>query len=95
MITIYSRYYGLQTLELNGKIYHAQRTITFHEKDKGAIEHTLIGEETLDQLAVHYYGREDLWWRIADANKNTFPLDWQAGDKLLIPPIAAATRTPR
>ena len=50
---------------------------------------------TLDLLARRYYGREDLWWRIADANPARFPLDWKAGDRLLVPPLRIATRTPR
>ncbi|PCC73777.1 hypothetical protein [Nannocystis exedens] len=50
----------------------------------------LVGEETLDQLAKQYYGREDLWWRIADANPARHPADWRAGDALVIPPLTAA-----
>jgi nucleoid-associated protein YgaU len=55
--------------------------------------HTVIAGETLDQLAFTYYGREDLWWRIADANPARFPLDLSPGDTLIIPPLRAATRT--
>jgi phage tail protein X len=57
--------------------------------------HTLIGGETLDQLAFQYYGREDLWWRIADANPGRFSFDWQPGETLVIPPIRIASRVPR
>lgn len=97
MVTVYSRYYGQQTLKFDGKIFNVQRTVVSSDADADAasVVHTLIGEETLDQLAAQYYGREDLWWRIADANQGKFPLDWQAGDTLIIPPIGSATRTPR
>jgi nucleoid-associated protein YgaU len=57
--------------------------------------HTIIGGETLDALAARYYGREDLWWRIADANPLRFPLDWRPGDTVVIPPVRIATRVPR
>jgi hypothetical protein len=33
-----------------------------------SIIHTVIGDETLDMLSQRYYGREELWWRIMDAN---------------------------
>ncbi len=58
-----------------------------------SLVHVIIGSETLDQLAYRYYGREDLWWRIADANPTAFPLDWKPGDTLVIPPLRVATRT--
>ena len=94
-VSIYSRYYGLDTVEKNGRISLIQRPAVPTEAYPDAILHTLVGEETLDLLAARYYGREDLWWRIADANGPRFPLDWKAGETLVIPPIRAATRTQR
>jgi nucleoid-associated protein YgaU len=94
-ISIYSRYYGLDTVEENGRISLAQRPAIPSEAFPDSIIHTVVGNETIDQLAARYYGREDLWWRIADANPNKFPLDWKPGDTLVIPPIQVATRTPR
>ena len=70
-----------------------------------SIVHTVIGGETLDQIAFRYYGREDLWWRIMDANDlkpansdasvepRLFSL--KAGDRLIVPPVRLATRFPR
>ena len=94
-VTIFSRYYNIKKIEINGK--HAlQKRVTQLQKDyPDSIQHTLVGNETLDQLAEKYYGREDLWWRIADANPGRFPLDWGPGDTLTIPPVRVATRTPR
>ena len=94
-ISLYSRYYNLPTVEVAGKTSLSQRLIGAAEVLPGSITHTLVGTERFDQLAAKYYGREDLWWRIADVNPNKFPLDWQAGDTLVIPPIQLATRTPR
>ena len=94
-VSLYSRYYKLATVEVDGQVSLSQRLSGAPETVPGSITHVLVGTETLDQLAAKYYGREDLWWRIADANPNRFPLDWQAGDTLVIPPIPVATRTPR
>lgn len=93
-VSIYSRYYNLPVSEVNDRLYIAQRNAATQKKYPDSIEHTLIGSETLDQLAKKYYGREDLWWRIADANPAHHPLDWKAGDVLVIPPLRVATRAP-
>lgn len=90
-----SRYHGVGTIEVEGEVSLQQRRPPIAEEYPDAIEHTLVGRETLGALAHRYYGREDLWWRIADANPGRFPLDWRAGDVVRIPPIRVATRTPR
>jgi nucleoid-associated protein YgaU len=41
--------------------------------------HVLTGAETLEYLAWRYYGRSDAWWRIAEANRLVFPLDFPTG----------------
>ncbi len=93
--SIHSRYRNLETLEVADKLSLASRPVPDSTGTSGAILHTVVGRETLDQLARKYYGREDLWWRIADANPTRFPLDWEAGDVLVIPSPARATRTTR
>ena len=94
-VSITSRYFGLSTVEENGRVSLAQRPGVPKATYPDSIVHTVVGGETLDQLAVRYYGREDLWWRIADANPGRFPLDWKPGDSIIIPPIRVATRTAR
>ena len=94
-ISIFSRYYGLEVIAEGDRTSLAQRPIPPVEEYPDGLIHIVIGNETLDQLAARYYGREDLWWRIADANDGKFPLDWQPGDRLTIPPLRVATRTPR
>lgn len=93
--SVYSRYYKQTLMEINGKTSQVQRLTAVSEEYPDSLLHELVGNETLDQLAKKYYGREELWWRIADANPAKFPWDWQAGDVLVIPPIRIATRTPR
>jgi len=99
-VSLYSRYYGLPVLPAEGRDSSALALRLADDAELQAtypdsILHVLVGGETLDQLAARYYGREDLWWRIADANPAKYPLDWQPGDTLVIPPIRIATRTPR
>lgn len=94
-ISIYSRYYGLDTVEQDGRVSLVQRPGIPLQTFRDTIFHTVVGGETLDQLASVYYGREDLWWRIADANPGRFSLDWKPGETLAIPPIRVATRMPR
>ncbi len=94
-VSIYSRYYELPTTEVDGHTGFAQRLTGPPTPYADSIVHTLAGDETLEQLAARYYGRADLWWRIADANPARFPLDWQPGDSLVIPPLRVATRMPR
>ena len=94
-ISIYSRYYQTEVIEDDGRTCLVQRLTGEPPTYSDALLHTLVGNESLDLLAKKYYGREDLWWRIADANPGRFPLDWQPGETLVIPPIRVATRMPR
>ena len=94
-VSVFSRYYRLKSIDVDGRIGVAQRLTGAPAEYPDSILHRLVGNETLDQLAKRYYGREDLWWRIADANPAKFPLDWQPGETVVIPPIRIATRMPR
>jgi phage tail protein X len=57
--------------------------------------HRVNQAEPLDLLARRLYGAEGLWWRILDANPIVYPLDLAAGDLLVLPGVAAATRATR
>lgn len=92
-VTLYSRYYGLATVTIDDRPSLAQRPSPPIVEYPDSLLHVVVGGETLDQLAYLYYGREDLWWRIADANPSRFPLDWAPGDTIVIPPLRVATRT--
>jgi len=94
-VSINSRYYGLETIEHGRGTGIVQRPPPGRQDYPDSILHTLVGGETLDELAFRYYGREDLWWRIADANPGIFSLDWQAGDTLVIPPPRVVGAMPR
>jgi hypothetical protein len=92
-VTLFSRYYGLGTVSVDDRTSLAERPIPPLVDYPDSLLHVMKGGETLDLLAFVYYGREDLWWRIADANPARFPMDWAAGDTVVIPPLRVATRT--
>lgn len=93
--SIHSRYHGLAVIELDGVTSLEQRPLPEQDSPPDSILHVCVGGETLDQLARTYYGREDLWWRIADANPRRFAFEWRPGETLVIPPLRVATRTQR
>lgn len=89
-----SRYYGLPVLRAERGPFVTQRPVPPLPGPEGSVLHTLSTGETLEILARHYYGHEDLWWRIADANPARHPADWQIGEIVVVPPPSAArTRT--
>jgi nucleoid-associated protein YgaU len=88
-----SRYRGLPVVDVGGVPSLALRRPQTTAEEPDGLIHVLVGKETLDQLAKRYYGREDLWWRIADANPSRFPFEWTAGEALVIPPLRTAGRT--
>ena len=94
-VSLYSRYYHLDSIETGNAAAIEQRLLPKTPAPANSLLHTIVGNETFDQLAFHYYGRADLWWRIADANPGLFPLAWKAGDTVIIPPLQPATQTPR
>src|SRR5215213_5335431 len=87
-----SRYRGLPTITVDGRVSLAQRPPASDPLPRDSIIHTVVGDETLDLLAFRYYGREDLWWRIADANPRIAPFGMAAGQAIGIPPLRVATR---
>ena len=94
-LSLYSRYRKLDTVSADGRVSLSQRPAPSSVVPQDSIIHTVIGRETLDLIAWKYYGREDLWWRIADANPDLMPLALAPGQLLAIPPLRVATRTER
>lgn len=58
------------------------------------LKHRVKGNETLDKIALEYYGVPDLWYVIADANpiKLFYPNDilLLKGEYIDIPPVSIA-----
>jgi nucleoid-associated protein YgaU len=94
-ISVFSRYFGLATVVVDDVASLAIRPQPAMPDFPDAIEHYIVAGETMDQLAFRYYGREDLWWRIADANPRMAPFALApSSTPLIIPPPRVATRTP-
>jgi hypothetical protein len=51
--------------------------------------------EGIDLLARRFYGREDLYWQILDANGGRLPDSFAAGETLVLPPLETATLVER
>jgi len=88
-----SRYHDLETVAADDRVSLAQRPPVLDPLPPDSIVHTVIGTETLDLIAWKYYGREDLWWRIADANPVLKPFELTPGQTIAIPPLRVATRS--
>jgi nucleoid-associated protein YgaU len=86
-VSLTSRYHGLPVADGEAGPHLTQRPVPPLQEPAGSLRHAIVSGESLDQLARQYYGREDLWWRIADANPGRHPADWRAGDILVIPPL--------
>jgi phage tail protein X len=61
-----------------------RRRFTFNEQT--AKHHRVKVGETVDGLALKYYGNEKFWWAIMDANPRYMTeMDIQVGDVLIVP----------
>lgn len=77
---------GIKTLDgKTKKMLHDRRIFSLDDVSDRFIEHTVVGQETLDALAERFYKDDRLWWIIADVNDILFLFDVQPGDVLVIP----------
>jgi phage tail protein X len=58
-------------------------------------QHTFTGYDTVDLLALKYFGREELYWYLLDANQGQLPAAFEIGQPMTIPPLSLATRIER
>jgi hypothetical protein len=95
----FSRYRDLPVLEVPHATRATTRSLPVRRArgpaPAGAVEHRLGGYETLDLLALRYYGREDLYWWILDANAGRDPDSFAVGEPIAVPPLELATRVSR
>lgn len=73
-----SRYQGIPTATLeapDGKtiIYLRRRFIPAPERFALLQEHTIVERDRLDNIAAHYLGDPELFWRLCDANRALHP----------------------
>jgi hypothetical protein len=95
----FSRYRDLDVLP----VAHATRGMTRSLPVRRAPEpppimarpHRFGGFETVDLLARRYFGREELFWRLLDANGHRLPDQFAVGEVLAVPPLETATSVAR
>ena len=85
-VTLYSRYRQLPLLE----IPHAARGLTRSlpirrtpspkPRPGASRTHQFSGYESADWLALKYFGREELYWHILDANESSLPDELEPGE---------------
>ena len=51
--------------------------------------------EPIDLIALRHLGREELYWRVLDANEGRLPWSFEAGEVLAVPPRETATQVRR
>lgn len=78
LFTATSRYFGLETTTMtsaDGKqiVYLRRRFLPSPARFQLLQEHTVTQGERLDNVAAHYLGDPELFWRIADANNAVRP----------------------
>lgn len=61
----------------------------------GSQRHRFAGYETLDLLALKYFGREELYWHVMDANGGRLPDQFEPGEIIQISDLSSATRIER
>ncbi len=94
-----SRYRNLAVVEVTSATRGRTRSLPLRrlpEPPAGAgHRHRITGYDTADLLALRYLGREDLFWRVLDANGGRLPGAFVPGEMLEIPPLDTATRVER
>jgi hypothetical protein len=73
-----SRYHGLGTTELQTAdgtpiVYLRRRLVPQPERFQTMQVHSVAGGDRLDNLAAHYFGDPELFWRLCDANRALRP----------------------
>lgn len=97
-VSLFSRYRKLTVLEIRHATRGATRSLPVRRLPAvttGGRAHRFSGVDTADLLARKYFGREELYWHLLDANRGRLPESFVAGEKLVIPPIEQATRIER
>ena len=100
-VTLYSHYRQLPLLEIPHATRGLTRSLPIRRAPSpltpagGNRSHRFAGYETVDLLALKYFGREELYWHLLDVNGGRLPDDLEPGEMVQIPPLTLATRVER
>jgi hypothetical protein len=99
-VSPFSRYRDLAILEVQHPIRGITRSLPIRRRPvpappPGGRHHRYAGYEAADLLALRYYGRENLYWYLMDANDGRLPDTFAPGELLLIPAPGLATQVER
>lgn len=99
MVGPLSRYRNLQPLLRQDPGRGLTRSLPIRRLPLGAASalrwHTLTPAESVDLLARRYLGSEELYWFLLDTNGGSLPAELAVGQRVAIPPLAAATQVAR
>jgi hypothetical protein len=98
MVPITSRYYGIQTAQIEGAdgktiVYLKRRFLPSPDRFTILLERTVTDGERLDNITAQYLSDPEQFWRICDANNAMNPeslirdpvtLKWKVGKKVRI-----------
>lgn len=96
-VSLLSRYRNQTTVEITssgrGKTHSLPiRRFPIVENTLESRNHQFTSYETVDLLALKYFGREELYWALLDANGSQYPGQWEIGEEILIPSISRVTQ---
>ncbi len=95
-----SRYQGMDVVQVRHQTRGATRSLPIRRPLPGLVGpadrlHRYTGYDTPDLLALRFFGREDLYWFLLDANAGRLPDDYRPGELIVVPPADDVTRVRR
>lgn len=97
-VSVRSRYWNQATVEVpgpDGPRFSLPVRRPLAPPEGNTVPHVVNASDGVESIAAQYYGRSDVWWRIADVNPLRFPLALDRGSKLQIPPRTGIGRVIR
>ncbi len=94
-----SRYQGMDVVQVRHQTRGATRSLPVRRLQPVPATadrlHRYTGYDTTDLLALRFFGREDLYWFLLDANGGRLPDDYRPGELIVVPPAEDVTRIQR
>ena len=96
-VSLFSRYRNLQPFEVVSPGRGKTRALPIRRHplpnaSSSTRTHQFTSYETADLLALKYFGREEFYWALLDANGGRLPDDFAPGERLTVPAVGDVTR---